>query len=157
VIKILVVDGMGGGIGKSIVELLKSSSLKSEVEIIVVGTNSIATANMIKGGADAGATGENAVVYNAARADFIIGTSGIVIGNSMFGEISPAIASAISCSEAHKVLVPASKCNVSIVGADIKPLSALLTEIEETVKSVWAEATRDRAQRHRHEHDHEHK
>jgi hypothetical protein len=132
---ILVVDGMGGGIGRSVVELLKGSGLSAGAEIIAVGTNSIATANMIKAGADAGATGENAVAFNAARADFIIGPTGIVIGNSMFGEISPGIASAISCSDAHKILLPVSKCNVTIVGAENKPLSALLPEIEAAIRA----------------------
>lgn len=133
---ILIVDGMGGGIGKTIVEFIKNSNLSAEAEIIAVGTNSIATANMIKAGADAGATGENAVVFNAARADVIIGTSGIVIGNSMFGEISPAIASAISCSDAHKILLPVSKCNVTILGAGTKPISALLQEMEAAIRAV---------------------
>jgi hypothetical protein len=132
---ILVIDGMGGGIGKSVVEMLKGSDLGAEAEIIAVGTNAIATANMIKGGADAGATGENAVLYNARRADFIIGTSGIVIGNSMYGEISPAIASAISCSDAHKILLPVSKCNASILGTEEKPMSALLSDLIGKIKS----------------------
>ena len=132
---ILVVDGMGGGIGKAIVETLKNGDLGTDAEIIAVGTNSMATANMLKAGADAGATGENAVIYNASRATFIIGTTGIVIGNSMFGEISPTISSAISCSHAHKILLPVSKCNASILGTSDAPLSALFPEMLETIKS----------------------
>ena len=132
---ILVVDSMGGGIGKSIVETLKGCDLGPEYEIIAVGTNSMATANMLKAGADAGATGENAVLYNAKRASFIVGTTGIVIGNSMCGEISPAIASAISCSDAHKILLPLSKCNASILGTSDVPLSTLFPEMIELIKS----------------------
>jgi hypothetical protein len=122
---------MGGGLGRAIVETLKAGLTAGENEVVVAGTNSIATATMLKGGADAGATGESAIAYNARRADYIIGSSGIVIGNSMHGEISPAIASAISCADAHKVLLPISKCNATFlgVGAEDRPLSALLPEM----------------------------
>jgi hypothetical protein len=133
---ILVVDSMGGGLGRAIVETLKSG-LSGGVELIAVGTNSAATANMLKGGADAGATGENAVRYNARRADFIIGSSGIVIGNSMHGEISPEIASAISCADAHKILLPISKCNATFLGAEDRPLNALLPEMLDVLKREY--------------------
>lgn len=136
---ILVVDGMGGGIGKAVVETLKSGDLSADFQIIAVGTNSMATANMLKGGADAGATGENAAIFNATRADFIIGTTGIVIGNSMYGEISPAMSSAISCSNAHKILLPVSKCNASILGTTDAPLSALFPEMLELIKQYKGE------------------
>jgi hypothetical protein len=126
---ILVVDGMGGGLGKAIVETLKSGMAAGENEIVAAGTNSIATASMLKGGADAGATGANAIAYNARRADYIIGSSGIVIGNSMHGEISPAAASAISCADAHKILLPVSKCNATFLGVEDRPLRALLSEM----------------------------
>lgn len=129
----MVVDGMGGGLGRAIVETLKSG-LSDDTEVIAVGTNSAATANMLKGGADAGATGENAVKYNVRRADFIIGSSGIVIGNSMHGEISPGIASAISCADAHKILLPVSKCNATFLGTDDRPLNALLPEMLDVLK-----------------------
>jgi hypothetical protein len=126
---VLVVDGMGGGLGRAVVEALKNGGLAEGMEIVAVGTNSIATANMIKGGANAGATGENAIVYNARRADYIVGSSGIVIGNSMHGEISPQIASAISCADAHKILLPVSKCNATFLGTEERSLTALLPEL----------------------------
>ena len=132
---VLVVDGMGGGLGKAVVEALVGAGLPDGTEIIVAGTNSIATATMLKGGAVAGATGENAIAYNARRADYIIGSSGIVIGNSMYGEISPAIASAISCAGAMKILLPVSKCNAVFLGTETKPLSSLLPEMIKILKS----------------------
>jgi hypothetical protein len=130
-----VVDGMGGGLGKTIVETLKTGLPAGEHKIVAVGTNSIATATMLKGGADAGATGENAIAYNARRADYIVGSSGIVIANSMYGEISPEAASAISCADAHKILLPVSKCSATFLGVEDRSLKALLQEMLSIIHS----------------------
>ena len=124
---ILIIDGMGGGIGKSIIEHIKSEF--ADVKIMAVGTNSIATSAMLKAGADYGATGENAVVFNCTKADFIIGVTGIIFANAMHGEISPKMAEAVSSSPAHKILLPVDKCNVTIVGVDNKPIQAYINEI----------------------------
>ncbi|WP_461255361.1 DUF3842 family protein [Treponema sp. R80B11-R83G3] len=124
---ILIIDGMGGGIGKSIIEHIKSES--ADTVITAVGTNSIATSAMLKAGADYGATGENAVVFNCTKADIIIGVTGIVFANAMHGEISPKMAEAVSSSSAHKILLPLDKCNVTIVGVDNKPIHAYINEI----------------------------
>ena len=131
---VLVIDGMGGGIGKTIVETLKSGDLGTDFQIIAVGTNSMATANMLKGGADAGATGENAVIYNCAKADYIIGAMGIVFANSMHGEISPKMAEAVSSSPAHKIIIPVDKCNVSVLGVQEKPIQLYISEIAKTIQ-----------------------
>lgn len=112
--EIVVVDGQGGGIGKNIVQVLKEKH--PEYVIIGVGTNSIATGQLKKGGADIIATGENAVVYNVSHASIVVGPIGIAFANSMYGEITPKMASAISESEAHKFLIPVSKCSAQIVG-----------------------------------------
>lgn len=128
---ILVIDGMGGSIGKSIIE-----KIKAELEcatITAVGTNSIATSAMLKGGADFGATGENAVIYNAARADYIVGVMGIMLANSMHGEVSPKMAEAVSCSVAYKILLPTDKCNVAVMGVKA---SSMQTQINEVVSKL---------------------
>jgi len=132
--KILVIDGMGGGIGKAVIEHIRSES--SDVEIIAVGTNSAATSVMLKAGANHGATGENAVKYNCNKVDFIIGAMGIVIVNSMYGEISPKIARAVSSSPAHKIFIPKCKCGVSVLGLEDKPIQAYIGEINKTLKSI---------------------
>ena len=106
--RIVVIDGQGGRIGKSIIEQLRSSGCTDEV--LAVGTNSIATSAMLKAGADAGATGENPVVVAARDADVIVGPIGIIAADSMLGEITPAMADAIGRSRARKVLVPVNKC-----------------------------------------------
>lgn len=106
--KIVIIDGQGGRIGKSIIEQLRSSGCTDEV--LAVGTNSIATSAMLKAGADAGATGENPVVVAARDADVIVGPIGIIAADSMLGEITPAMADAIGRSRARKVLVPVNKC-----------------------------------------------
>jgi len=115
--RIAVVDGQGGGIGKSIVEKLKAR-FGSKIEIIALGTNVLATAAMLKAGADEGASGENAIVVNVPKVDIITGTVGIISANSMLGELSPAMALAIAESPAKKILIPLNRCNLHIVGAD---------------------------------------
>jgi hypothetical protein len=129
---ILVIDGMGGGIGKAVIEHIKSNL--NDAEITAVGTNSIATSAMIKAGADYGATGENAVVFNCGKADFIIGVTGIIFANAMHGEISPKMAEAVSSSPAHKILLPIDKCNVTILGVADKPIQSYITEIVPKLK-----------------------
>ena len=133
---ILIIDGMGGGIGKAIIEHILAA--KIDAEITAVGTNSIATSAMLKAGANNGATGENAVVYNCARADYIIGVMGIVIANSMHGEISPKMAEAVSSSSAYKILIPIDKCNATVLGVAEKPVQAYISEIAGKIKSMQA-------------------
>jgi len=111
--KIVVIDGQGGSLGKAITEKIKS---RYNCEVYAIGTNSIATAAMIKAGADYGATGENPVVVNSRDADVIIGPIGIIAANSLLGEITPKMAAAIACSEARKILVPVSKCKICVAG-----------------------------------------
>lgn len=115
-LKIAVVDGKGGGIGKTLVERIKKEDL--DAEILALGTNSAATSNMMKSGADQGATGENAIIYNAGKVDIIVGVLGLLISNSMLGEVSYKIAEAIGESQALKVLIPLEKCNVSLTNSN---------------------------------------
>ena len=91
--RIAVIDGQGGGIGKAIVEKLRKE-MQEGIDIVALGTNSTATSIMIKAGANEGATGENAIVYNAPRVDVIVGAIGIIAANSMLGELTPAMARA---------------------------------------------------------------
>lgn len=111
--KIVVIDGQGGSLGKAITEKIKT---RYNCEIYAIGTNSIATSAMLKAGADYGATGENPVVVNSRDADVIIGPIGIIAANSLLGEITPKMAAAIACSEAKKILVPVSKCKIRVAG-----------------------------------------
>jgi len=113
-LKIVVIDGQGGRMGKMVVEQLKE--VLPNYELIAIGTNSIATAAMLKAGADFGATGENPVVYNCADADIIIGPLGIVVANALLGEVTPSMALAVGQSSAHKILLPINKCNNVVVG-----------------------------------------
>ena len=106
--KIVVIDGQGGRIGKALIEQLRTRGC--EDYILAVGTNSIATSAMIKAGADAGATGENPVIVATRDADVIVGPIGIIAADSMLGEITPKMAEAIGQSAARKVLVPVNRC-----------------------------------------------
>ena len=113
--KIVVIDGQGGNIGRRIVEEIKAK--KIGCEILAIGTNSTATALMMKSGADVGATGENPVVLASRDADVIIGPIGIILADSMYGEITPRMAEAIGASRARKILIPINKC-VVVAGVD---------------------------------------
>jgi len=121
---ILIVDGQGGGMGRTLIEKLREAQVQAE--IFCVGTNGLATSAMLKAGADGGATGENAVIYNARRVHLIVGGAGILCANAMMGEISPAMAAAISQSEAVKLLIPMSQCNLRFAGMQDQPLPVKL-------------------------------
>lgn len=112
--RILVIDAQGGGIGKQIIAGLKAR--KVPAWITAVGTNTLATTAMLRAGADAAATGENAVIVGCRRADLIIGPIGIVIVDSLFGEITPAMAAAVGRSDARRLLIPVNKCDNIIAG-----------------------------------------
>lgn len=111
--KIVVIDGQGGSIGRAIAEKLVAKGLGDSLTCI--GTNSTATANMLKGGARQGATGENPVKVACRDADYIVGPIGIVMADSMLGEITPEMANAVGASPAHKILIPVNKC-VTVAG-----------------------------------------
>ncbi|NLI93967.1 MAG: DUF3842 family protein [Peptococcaceae bacterium] len=131
---IAVIDGQGGGIGKAIVDKLRKE-LPEETEITALGTNALATSVMLKAGANEGATGENAIVYNATKFDVIIGTIGIITANSMLGEVTPAIAKAIAESSAKKILLPLNRSNIEIVGVDkSQPLPHLIDSAIQSLK-----------------------
>ncbi len=112
--RILVIDAQGGGIGRQVVAAVKAKY--SNIEITAVGTNSAATSAMLKAGADHAATGENAVVVGCRRADVIIGPIGIVIADSLRGEITPAMAVAVGQSMAKRILIPVNHCDNMVVG-----------------------------------------
>lgn len=122
---ICVVDGQGGGIGAAIIKRLKTI-FEESVEIVALGTNAIATAQMLKAGANRGASGENAIVVTAPRVDVIIGSVAIVMADAMMGEVTPKMAAAIASSPARKLLIPLSQENVVIVGAMSVPLPHLV-------------------------------
>ena len=129
---IVVVDGQGGGLGRTIIQAIKKNF--PELEIIGVGTNSTATANLKKGGADLIATGENAIIYNVSHCDLVIGPIGIILANAMYGEISPRMAEAISSSPAMKYLIPMSQSNVRIVGSHEKTIAEYIDDLIELLK-----------------------
>jgi len=125
--RIAVVDGQGGGIGRTIVERLRNRYGDS-VCIVALGTNAMATSAMLKAGADEGATGENAIVFNTGRVDLIIGAIGIIAANSMMGELTPSMALAIAGSPAGKILIPMNKCNIQVAGVKSMNLSEYIDE-----------------------------
>jgi hypothetical protein len=122
---IVVIDGQGGGIGSSIIKKLKESYAE-RIEIIALGTNAVATANMLKAGANRGASGQNAIVRTSRHADIIIGPISIVMANAMLGELTPGIAEAVASSRAKKILIPLSQENVAVVGASSDRLPKLI-------------------------------
>ena len=112
--KVLIIDGQGGGLGRQLVAAVKSRY--PELEVLAVGTNSTATGAMLKAGADQAATGENSAAVASERADVIMGPIGIVIADSMLGEITPRMAAAVGQSRAKRILIPVNLCDNIVVG-----------------------------------------
>ncbi|SMD10001.1 DUF3842 family protein [Sporomusa malonica] len=129
---IAVIDGMGGGLGVQLVTQL-SAQLGQKADIIALGTNALATNNMVRAGAMRGATGENAVVVSIRKVDVVVGPIGIIIPNSLMGEITPKIAETIASADAYKVLVPVNQHHFDIVGLENRPL---VVSIKEAVLKV---------------------
>ncbi len=132
--KILVIDGQGGAIGSQMIKMLKEEIPKAE--IIAVGTNAIATGNMLKAGCTQAATGENAVIVQSRSADVIVGPIGIVVADALLGEVSPAMAVAVGQSSATKVLIPLNKCETLIAGISNVATTKLLSDAVSKVKNV---------------------
>ncbi|MFL0249365.1 DUF3842 family protein [Clostridium neuense] len=130
--RIAVIDGQGGGIGKAIVERFRKE-FKDKIDIVALGTNSLATSLMLKAGADEGATGENAIIYNSYKVEIILGPIGIICANSLLGELTPNMAKAIAESSAQKVLIPMNKCHIMVAGIEN---GSLQNYIEAAVKIV---------------------
>lgn len=131
---ILVVDGQGGGLGRLLVRELKGAF--PQAEIAAVGTNSTAANAKMKAGADFAATGENAVVVNCRHADIIVGAVGIVIADSMWGEITPRMAQAVGQSDARRVLIPINLCSNLVVGVSEMSMSKLVQAAVDTVRRL---------------------
>jgi hypothetical protein len=119
--RIVVIDGQGGGIGKTLCQEIKKR--RPALQIVAVGTNALATAAMLKAGADQGATGENAVRVCAREADIILGPMGIVLCDAMLGEITAEMAAAVAKSRAHKILIPIKRCQITVAGVSDAPLA----------------------------------
>ncbi|BBO78311.1 hypothetical protein DSCW_57280 [Desulfosarcina widdelii] len=122
---ICVIDGQGGGIGSTIIKRIKEHFGES-VEIIALGTNAIATAQMLKARANRGASGENAIVRTVARVDVVIGTLCIMLAHAMMGEVTPEMAEAVSGCKAAKLILPISQENVDLIGVSRDPLPHLV-------------------------------
>jgi hypothetical protein len=133
--RLCVIDGQGGGIGATLVKYLKAE-FGEHIELIALGTNAIATAQMLKVGANKGASGENAICRTVAEADCIIGTIAITWANAMLGELTPKMAEAIMFSSAIKILLPLSQEKAEIIGLAKEPLPHLVMSSIEKIKEV---------------------
>lgn len=131
---ILVIDAQGGGIGRQLVSSIKQAL--PDARILAVGTNATATAAMLKAGAASAATGENAVLVCSGKADIIVGPIGIVIADSMLGEITPKMALAVAGSNAKRVLIPFSHCDNIIAGADTASTTELIQKAVAEVQKL---------------------
>ena len=133
--KVVIIDGQGGRMGQLIVEAVKKQNCEG-MELYAIGTNSAATAAMLKAGADFGATGENPVVVACRDADVIVGPIGILAADSLLGEITPVMAQAVGQSRALKLLLPVSRCQNQVVGVKNLTMNELVAETAERLKSL---------------------
>jgi hypothetical protein len=132
---VMVMDGQGGGIGSVIIKALRNAVTEG-VEILALGTNSAATARMMKAGANRGATGENAIVQTSPKANVIMGPLAILMAHAMMGEVTPRMAEAVSLSSAEKILIPLNQEKVAVVGITTDPLPHLVEGAVRMVKEM---------------------
>lgn len=136
--KIVVIDGQGGGLGKQVVSAIKAN-FGSKAEVVAIGTNAVATQAMLKAGADISATGENPLKVNVKDADVIIGPIGIVIANSLFGEVTAKMAKAVGKSQAKRLLIPVNLCSNIVIGVNNLSLNVMvngvIAELEKLINS----------------------
>ncbi|MGD0917263.1 MAG: DUF3842 family protein [Thermodesulfobacteriota bacterium] len=134
---IAVIDGQGGGIGTVIIKRVREA-FAEEIEVIGLGTNAMATGAMLKAGANKGASGENAIVQTVKTVDIVTGTIGILIANSMMGEVTSKMAEAVGSSPAMKCLLPLRMSEVEIIGASKEPLPHLIDHLIRRIQEIIA-------------------
>jgi hypothetical protein len=138
--KVCVIDGMGGGIGNALIKKIKAA-FQEQVEIIALGTNAIATAQMMKAGANKGASGENAVIVTVRKVDVIIGSISILLADSMMGEMTAGMAAAVASSPALKLILPLTQEAVEVIGVSPEPLPHLVDHlVEKRLRSLVEES-----------------
>lgn len=137
---VAIVDGQGGGMGRALAEAVKKDF--PDLWVRALGTNALATAAMLKGGADEGATGENAVVFGAGRAHILLGPVGVLAANGLLGEVTPRMAEAIGASGAVKILLPSQRCSIRLAVGPGQPMQYYLDEamrlLDEEVQRLTA-------------------
>lgn len=131
---IVVIDGQGGRMGSLFIEKFRKLYDANRAELIAVGTNSAATSAMLKAGAHKAATGENPVIVNAGKADYIVGPIGVIAADSLLGEVTAAMAKAVSSSEAEKLLIPVNTCGFYVAGVGSHTLSELIDDVIQMIK-----------------------
>ena len=132
--RVLVIDGQGGGLGRQLVAAISAAC--PDADLTAVGTNSLAASAMLKAGAARAATGENAVLVNARRADVIVGPLGIVIADALLGEITPSMAAAVGQADAKRILIPVNHCDNYVVGIADVPVGTLVQSAAQKVKAL---------------------
>lgn len=126
--KVVVIDGQGGGLGKQVISALKGK-YNDTISVVAIGTNAVATQAMLKAGADISATGENPLKVNVKDADVIIGPVGIVIANSLFGEVTPKMAKAVGKSRAKRLLIPVNLCSNIVIGVNNTSIATMVNGV----------------------------
>lgn len=139
-LKVAVVDGQGGGIGSLIVKRLKEE-FGETIEVLALGTNAAATTAMMKSKANKGATGDNAISWNAKRVDIIIGSLSVVLPNAMLGELTHEMAETILSSRAKKILLPLNQEGIDIVSVIKEPLPHMVEKIIEIIRQELGKET----------------
>ena len=131
---IVVIDGQGGRMGCQVIEGIRAAKLP--VKVTAVGTNALATAAMLKAGADQGATGENPVVVACREADVIVGPIGILAADALLGEITEKMAVSVGRSRAAKLLLPVNQCKNIVVGVKPLTLAQIAAEAVEQLRAM---------------------
>ncbi len=131
---ILIIDGQGGNLGRQLVKAIRERF--PEQLITAVGTNAIATSNMLKSSPHRAATGENAVAVACRQADVILGPVGIVITDALLGEVTETMAAAVGRSAAVRILIPMSRCETFVAGVKDSGTGALIADALEKLGGI---------------------
>lgn len=132
--KVLIIDGQGGQLGGQIIKAVRAQFV--DADITAVGTNAVATATMLKAGAQQAATGENPVIVACRKADVIIGPIGIVIADALMGEVTPKMAMAVGQADAVRILLPVNKCDNLVAGIDKLTMNELIDDVIVKLKNT---------------------
>lgn len=135
---IAIIDGQGGGIGSSLIEKIRQE-LGDNINILALGTNALATAAMLKAGANQGATGENALRVNVSRVDIIMGCLSIIVSDALLGELTVTMAQSIVASNAKKILLQPNRNNIFVAGVSRQPLPHHIEDSVELLKQFIGE------------------
>ena len=133
--RICVIDGRGGGLGRRLVTELRTR-FRGSHNIVGLGTNVVAAEAMQQAGADSVGVGSRAIADTVPTVDVIIASLNLLLPGSLLGEVTPEIARAILNARAKKVLLPVNRAFLEVVGTENQTMEGLIARSLSRVTSL---------------------